>query len=166
MKSRVYLSLGSNIEPRRFLRSALQSLREAFGPLDLSPVYESKSVGFEGDNFLNLVVAMDVDLPLGELSLILRNIEDAHGRVRGREKFTSRTLDIDILTYGELVGEVDGIQLPRDEIEKYAFVLLPLADIAPLARYPRSGQTYAELCANLVVEEGDLWPVEFDLPAT
>ena len=160
---RVYLSLGSNVEPGRHLPAAVRALEAHFGALTISPVYESEAVGFSGANFLNLVVGVQVSEPVGELSRLLRAIEDANGRVRSGEKFSSRTLDIDILTYGQQVGTVDGIVLPRDEIEKYAFVIRPLADIDPEGVHPLSGDSYAVICQRVAADDRSLWPVELEL---
>jgi 2-amino-4-hydroxy-6-hydroxymethyldihydropteridine diphosphokinase len=162
---RVYLSLGSNIEPRRYLGAALDALAEAFGSLVLSPVYESPAVGFAGDNFLNLVAGVDTELPVGELARRLRAIEDANNRRRGAAKFRSRTLDIDILTYGDAVGVIDGVRLPRDEILRYAFVLRPLADIAPGAEHPAVHRPYRQLAGELDFADQPLWPVAFRWPS-
>ena len=142
---RVYLSLGSNIDQQRYLCAALDALQAQFGELMISPVYESEAVGFEGDNFYNLVVGIETDIAVGKLSSVLRSIEEDNDRTRGGSKFSSRTLDIDILTYGEQNGSIDGIELPRDEILKYAFVLLPLADIAGDDLHPLSATSYRDL---------------------
>lgn len=158
---RVYLSLGSNIEPERHLKAALDALAVQFGPLSLSPVYESEAVGFAGENFYNLVVGMDTELSVGQLAEHLRAIEHLNARCRGGEKFAPRTLDIDILIYGDQVGSVDGIELPRDEILKYAFVLRPLADIIPDERHPVVGRRYGQLAAELDLGCQKLWPVPF-----
>lgn len=156
----VYLSLGSNIEPDKYIRAALQALAAAFPGIKTSPVYESEAVGFEGDNFYNLVVQVDTGSTVAELSRFLRQLEDAHGRVRGGERFSARTLDIDILTYDDKVGVIDGIELPRREILKNAFVLLPLADIAPAARHPVANKTYRELWQAFDKSKQKLWMVE------
>ena len=156
---RAWLSLGSNIEPERQIPAALTSLREHFGDLVVSPIYESEAVGFDGDNFLNLVVGIMTSLPPRELADRLREIEAEHGRVRGVGKFTSRTLDIDLLTLGDAVVDEEGIQLPRDEILRYAFVLRPLADVAPEERHPQSLRSYGELWADFDQGEQKLWPV-------
>lgn len=158
---RVFLSLGSNIDRERHIRAALDALAEAFGTLRLSPVYESEAVGFAGENFYNLVVVVETNLAVGELAAKLRAIEDRNARCRGGEKFSARTLDIDILTYGDSVGTVDGVTLPRDEILKYAFVLRPLADLIPDERHPLAGRSYRELAAELDSERQRLWPVPF-----
>lgn len=160
---RVYLSLGSNIDRERHLRAALQELEERYGPLLISTVYESEAVGFAGDNFYNLVVGLDTDLGVGELAAELRAIEAAHGRERGGPRFAPRTLDIDILTYGNACGEIDGIHLPRDEILKNAFVLRPLADIAPNDRHPETVRPYAEHWEAYDHSRQKLWPIDFPL---
>ena len=95
---RIWLSLGSNQARESSLRGAVRMLREAFGPLILSPVYESAAVGFAGDPFLNLVVGAETDWPIEAVQRRLREIEDAHGRVHGRDRFAPGTLDIDLLT--------------------------------------------------------------------
>ncbi len=141
---RVYLGLGSNIDREKNLRGAVRALEEHFGDVLVSPVYESAAVGFEGDPFYNLVVAIDTGKTVGELAAELRAIEEAWGRDRRAPKFSSRTLDIDILTWGNACGEIDGVSLPRDEILKHAFVLKPLADLAGHDRHPETIRPYAE----------------------
>ncbi len=157
----VYISIGSNIERYRHITAALDALAEQFGELEISPVYQSESVGFEGDDFLNLVVAMQVDEAVGELSGLLRAIEDNNGRRRDGPKFSSRTLDLDILTYDDRAGMIDGVQLPRDEITKNAFVLRPLADIAPGVMHPELAVTYAVLWMDYDKAWQKLWAVDF-----
>ncbi|AQQ66552.1 2-amino-4-hydroxy-6-hydroxymethyldihydropteridine diphosphokinase [Microbulbifer agarilyticus] len=160
----VYLSLGSNIDREKHLCAAMDALVEAFGDLKMSQVYESEAVGFEGDNFYNLVAAIDTDLSVGELALRLRDIEDANGRVRSGPKFSARTLDIDILTYDDVAGDVDGVALPRDEILKNAFVLLPLSEVAPTDMHPVQGKTYQQLWEEYDQASQKLWAVAFDWP--
>lgn len=159
--AQVYLSLGSNIDREHNLRSGLDALRHHFGELALSPVYESEAVGFSGAPFLNMVVGLQTAHSVGELSAVLKAIEADHGRRRGEKKFASRTLDIDILTHGDKVGMVDGIRLPRDEIEKYAFVLLPLADLAPSDIHPERGISYQALMQSTDLSGQRLWPIPF-----
>jgi len=158
----VFLSLGSNIDRQHNIGSGLDDLAAAFGELRLSPVYESEAVGFSGDAFYNLVVGIDTTLPVGELAALLRDIEKDHGRVRGEKKFSSRTLDIDILTYNDLTGEIDGVQLPRDEILKHAFVLKPLVDLAPDAFHPEIGKPYRQLLEESDFAGQALWVVELE----
>ncbi|WGL15825.1 2-amino-4-hydroxy-6-hydroxymethyldihydropteridine diphosphokinase [Microbulbifer bruguierae] len=161
----VYLSLGSNIDREKNLGAGLDALVKAFGDLRMSQVYESEAVGFDGDNFYNLVAAIETDLPVGELALRLRQIEDENGRVRSGPKFSARTLDIDILTYDDLTGEVDGVKLPRGEILKNAFVLLPLSELAPDDVHPSAGKSYLQLWEEYDRDSQKLWAVAFDWPA-
>ena len=157
----IYLSLGSNIERYRRITAALDALAESFGELQLSSVYESESVGFEGDSFFNLVVGIHSPLAVGEVSKILKSIEDKNGRDRSGPRFGSRSLDIDILTVDGIAGEIDGIQLPRDEVLKNAFVLLPLAEIAPQIKHPVTAQSYSQHWQQFDKNKQKLWPVEF-----
>lgn len=160
---RVYLSLGSNIDRESHIRDAVHELEARYGLLLVSPVYESEAVGFAGDNFFNLVVGLDTEKPVGLLAAELRAIEEAHGRDRHGPKFSARTLDIDILTYGNACGEMDGIQLPRDEILKNAFVLRPLADIAGNDRHPETIRPFAEHWEAYDHSKQKLWQVDFPL---
>ncbi|MBS0584430.1 MAG: 2-amino-4-hydroxy-6-hydroxymethyldihydropteridine diphosphokinase, partial [Proteobacteria bacterium] len=129
--SRAWLSLGSNLDPEKHLRAALAELRARFGEIVVSPVYRCKAVGFDGPNFLNLAVALDTDLSPQALNDWLHALEDRHGRRRDVPRFSSRTLDVDIVLYDDLVMKGEGhLELPRPEL-KHAFVLKPLADIAP-----------------------------------
>lgn len=160
---RVWLSLGSNRERERNLRAALVALRRSYGPLLLSPVYESQAVGFDGDPFLNLVAGFDTDRPPAQLLAELRAIEDAQGRVRGQTRFGPRTLDIDLLLYGDLVSTTGSIRVPRDEITRYAFVLRPLSEVAGEQHHPMSGKSFRELWREFDATDQPLRPVELDV---
>lgn len=161
-KQRIYLSIGSNLNRDHHLRAARHALNKEFGELQLSRVYESISVGFKGDNFYNLVIGFDSQLSVAELATIIRTIEYDNGRRRTGERFGPRTLDIDILTYGNCKGLVDGITLPRDEILTNGFVLVPLADIAGQEYHPVVGQTYRAMADNFACPGSELWSVDFD----
>lgn len=139
----VYISIGSNVEPEQHVQAGLALLREYFGVIEVSPIYQTTAVGFEGDDFLNGVIGLCTQRSVDEVAVMLRNIEADCGRVRGSKKFNSRTLDLDLLIYGELVAVERN--LPRDEILKYAFVLKPLADIAPHELHPVLQVSYLEL---------------------
>jgi len=160
---RVWLSIGSNIDRARYIRAAIAALREQFGELVLSSVYETPAEGFDGDPFYNLVVGLDTELPPERLHAVLRGIEADNDRQRGGARFEARTLDIDLLTYGDLVGERGGKVLPRDEILKYAFVLGPLAEVAPDERHPELGRRYADLWSDFApAARAGLRPIAFD----
>ena len=125
----VFASLGSNQDREHNIRSAVKALQSRFGSLRLSPVYLSKTVGFDGDDFLNMVVAFETSLPPDAVQQTFRQIEDDHGRVRGELRFAPRQLDIDLILYDDLVLNSGSLKLPRSDIEDYAFVLQPLADL-------------------------------------
>lgn len=140
----VYLGLGSNLDAERHVAAGFAALRRQFGEVLCSPVYRSPAVGFSGDDFLNAAARIRTDWPVGRLKDWLTELENGHGRDRSQPKFSDRSLDIDILLYGDKAGEVDGLLLPRTEILDYAHVLKPLADIAPGLRHPVSGVSFAE----------------------
>jgi 2-amino-4-hydroxy-6-hydroxymethyldihydropteridine diphosphokinase len=145
----VFVGLGSNIEPRPNLCAALPRLAARFGPLRVSPVYQCEAVGFDGDPFLNLVVGFTTTEPLGEVSAFLRAVERDFGRTRREARFAARTLDLDIILFGDRVGEEAGLRLPRSDILRYGFVLKPLADLVPDAVHPVCGESYRALWDRL-----------------
>ncbi len=157
----IYLSLGSNVEAQRNIEAAMDALADTFGELIISSVYESEAVGFEGDSFYNLVVGIHASHSIGELSKILKAVEDVQGRDRSAPKFGARSLDIDILTVDDCIGVIDGVSIPRGEILKNAFVLQPLAEIAATAVHPQSGLTYRQLWQEFDKNKQKLFPIEF-----
>jgi 2-amino-4-hydroxy-6-hydroxymethyldihydropteridine diphosphokinase len=152
---RAWLSLGSNIEAERHLRAALDELRARFGAVAVSPVYRTPAVGFEGPDFLNLAAGVDSDLDPVALDAWLHALEDRHGRRRDVPRFSSRTLDVDLVLYGDIVLRGPGnLELPRGELTKHAFVLRPMADIAGEVVHPVLGRTLAELWADFPKARG------------
>lgn len=146
--SRAYLSLGSNLDPEKHLRAALAELRARFGNVVVSPVYRFPAVGFDGPDFLNLAVAIDSDLDPPALNTWLHALEDRHGRRRDVPRFSSRTLDVDIVLYDNVVMNGPGhLELPRAEL-RHAFVLKPIAEIAPQMLHPVHGKTLSQLWAE------------------
>lgn len=157
----IYISLGSNINKQQNTRAGINALKQAFGELILSSVYESEAVGFDGDAFYNMVIACQVNTRVHQTNQILRDIEDEHGRDRSVPKFSSRTLDLDLLLYDDLIIDENGLKLPRGEILKNAFVLWPLAEIAPALKHPETGISYAELWSSFDKDKESLKPIEF-----
>ena len=143
--SRAWLSLGSNLEPERYLRAALAELRARFGEIVVSHAYRFPAIGFEGPDFINLAAGVDTELAPQALDAWLHALEDRHGRRRDVPRYSSRTLDVDIVLFDERIVDGPGhLEIPRRELAQ-AFVLKPLAEIAPDVREPRSGRTLAEL---------------------
>lgn len=159
--SRIYISIGSNIDRENNFRSAHSELLDLFGELTVSPVYESKAVGFDGDNFFNAVIACETTLTPHEVVARLREIENRHHRDRSAPRFSSRTLDLDLLLYDDVVLADDNLQLPRREITKNAFVLAPLVDLIPTALHPTLQQSYADMWRDFDRQSQLLWRVPF-----
>ena len=140
-----YVSVGSNVDKEKNIEAGLNSLRETFGELTISPIYETAAVGFDGEDFYNLVVSFETDLSAHTIFEKLRELEFKHGRLLNSQKFTPRTLDLDLLLFGDVIIDDGILKLPRDDIEKYQFVLQPLADIAPDLIHPLLKKTYREM---------------------
>lgn len=158
-----FVGVGSNIDREHNVRSAVGMLRKRFGSLLVSPVYESPAVGFDGDPFLNLVVRFDADIAPLALSTELLAVELAHGRRREGERFGPRTLDLDLLLYGDTVLKDGALHIPHSDILDYSFVLRPLADIAPGMRHPELGKTFAALWQAARPSPGSLKPIALTL---
>jgi 2-amino-4-hydroxy-6-hydroxymethyldihydropteridine diphosphokinase len=161
--TQVYVGIGSNIDREANIRRGIELLQKAFGPLIISPVYESPAVGFAGDDFYNLVAGFDTSLDPRALIQALHAIEFQCGRERGAPHFSSRTLDLDLLFYGDQVVHAGDLELPRPDILKYAFVLCPLADIAGDRLHPVLGQPIKDLWQAFDQAAQPLRRVEFPL---
>ena len=137
---RVYLSIGSNLEPAKHIAAALAELRAQFTHVDVSPLYRSAAVGFEGPDFINAAIVLQTDWEPDRLNDWLHALEDRHGRCRDQPRYSSRTLDIDIVLFGDRVITGAGhLQIPRNELQ-FAFVLRPLLDLAPDLRNAATGE--------------------------
>jgi len=158
--ARIYVSVGSNINPVDNIRSAVAALRQHFPELDISTVYESQAVGFEGENFLNFVVGFNSEQALAELIQLLDDIEDQQQRDRSGPRFSARTIDLDLLVYDDIIAPE--LNIPRDEISKNAFVLQPLAELAPGLVHPQLQISYAQLWNDFDHESQSLWPIPFE----
>jgi len=144
--ARFYVSIGSNIDREQNIDVALRELSAAYRELEQSSVYESDAVGFDSAPFYNLVVGFRTDESPRAIQDSLHAIENRHGRLR-TAALSARTLDLDLLLYDDLVMSEGKLVLPRSDIDRYAFVLAPLAEIAGSARHPVTGVSYADMWA-------------------
>ena len=147
--ARILLSIGSNIEPEKNFKRCALALTAHFTDPVWSPIYRSAAVGMAGDDFLNAVVLAHTDQSVESITQLLKDIEHDHGRIRTANKFTSRTLDIDLLLYDDLVIDTPDITLPRTEISSAAHVLVPLVDLIPDEIHPVLNKTYRTLLSYI-----------------
>tara|TARA_R110000751_G_scaffold73956_1_gene149716 strand:+ start:68739 stop:69260 length:522 start_codon:yes stop_codon:yes gene_type:complete len=157
----IYISVGSNVDKEKHTKAGLQGMYQAFGELTLSSVFESESVGFEGNNFYNLVVKANTKLSIAEVCSVLKKIEQDNKRQRGEQKFAPRTLDLDLLLYDQQVIS-QPIELPRPEVLYNAFVLKPLAEIAADEVHPVVNTSYGKLWQDYDKSRQKLWAITFD----
>ena len=143
--ARVFIAAGSNVDPLRNLERAVAELRREFPGAAFSPWYRNRAAGFEGDDFINLVAAIDSDLPVNELLERLHRIEESCGRPRNAPRWAPRSMDLDILLYDDLICDEPQLKLPRPDLLKRPYMLGPLADLAPQLMHPTAKQTIGEL---------------------
>lgn len=157
----VFVGIGSNVEPERRVREAMRQLRRRFGGIKLSPIYRNPAIGFKGNDFLNFVASFECRESAAEVHAALDEIELRCGRVRGGPRFAPRTLDLDLLLYGDLIEDTP-IKLPRPEILEFAYVLKPLAELAPGRRHPVTGRSFAEHWHDFTGKNQTLVAVELE----
>jgi len=143
--TQVLVAAGSNIDPERHLAAAMRDLAAAFPGTRFSRAYRNAAVGFEGEDFINLVAAFETDLAPPAILAELHRIEARCGRERDAPKWAPRSMDLDLLLYGELVCEAPGYRLPRPDLVRRPYMLGPAAEVAPAARHPVLGATLGEL---------------------
>lgn len=160
----VYVGIGSNVEPEQHVRLALEALEQRFGPLRRSTVYRNAAVGFDGDDFLNLVAGFATHESLHAVSAALAEIEQQCGRERRAERYGPRTLDVDLLLFGDRVVDDHEFCVPREDLLDHAFVLRPLAELAGPVVHPVAGRPLAELWRASGVRGHDMTPVAIDFP--
>ncbi|MDH3860948.1 MAG: 2-amino-4-hydroxy-6-hydroxymethyldihydropteridine diphosphokinase [Gammaproteobacteria bacterium] len=142
--AKVFAGLGSNIDPEDNLHLGVRELRARYGELQLSAVYRSKSVGFDGHDFLNLVACFETEASPESICEEIERIHELAGRDRNDGKWSARSLDIDLLLYDDLVVDDKPVRIPRNDVLEYSFVLRPLAELAPEFRHPVTGKTMRE----------------------
>lgn len=158
-KHHILISLGSNVDREQYTQAGISALAKYLTDIRLSSTYESEAVGFAGAPFYNLVMSAYTDLSIAEVGRLFKDIEQQNGRLKSDKKFAPRTLDIDLLTYDDVIC-VEPVVLPRPEIEFHAFVLQPLAELVPTHIHPSTRQNYAQLWAQFEHPEQKLWIVD------
>ena len=143
----VYVAAGSNIDPANHLRQALEALRAAYPSLRVSPAYSNKAVGFEGEDFINLVVGFSSEQSPQQVREQLQSIETLCGRPPQAAKWAARSMDLDILLYGQRVSDEPGLIIPRPDLVRRPYMLKPMADLAPDVVHPLQQKTMRELWA-------------------
>ena len=141
----VFVAAGSNVEPESALRTALAAIERIYGPLRVSPAYRNKAVGFEGDDFINLVVGFVTDDSLPDVRRNLQQVEALCGRPPNAPKWAPRTMDLDILLYGDRVSTEPGLLLPRPDLIKRPYMLKPMVDVGPDVVHPTLHRTMKAL---------------------
>ena len=164
--TRVYIALGSNIEPRARLSQAARLLQARFPGIRFSDCYQNVSIGFDGADFINAAAGFDADLTLPQLVDVLHAMEEQCGRKRDDAKWAPRAMDLDVLLYGNLVSDTPAAPVPRADLLRRAFMLGPMADIAPGLLHPEARRTLAELWAELAPRTPPLSRVALDLNTT
>jgi len=159
----IYVGLGSNINPEKNLHLGISELRDRFGDLQISAVYCSKAVGFEGDDFLNLVAGFESESSPIEICEAIELIHNLAGRDRNGRKWESRPLDVDLLLYNDLVIDERPVRVPRKDVLEYSFVLRPMAELAPDLAHPVTGRTMLEHWQNFDATSHPLDPVDLIL---
>jgi len=158
----VFVAAGSNIDPQRQLRAALDALRQLHAPLQVSPAYRNRAVGFSGDDFINLVVGFATAQSAAQVREQLQAIEVSCGRASNAPRWAPRSMDLDILLYGPLVSQEPGLILPRPDLVRRAYMLRPLADIASELVHPTLGRTIGELWQDFAQDSHELVPISID----
>lgn len=146
--TRVFVAAGSNVEPLANLRRACAELERCFAPVVFSAAWQNRAVGFDGPDFINFVAGFDTPLDVDAVIAELQRIEGLCGRERDAPKWAPRSMDLDILLFGDLVCARPGLTLPRPDLLRRPYMLGPMAEIAPDLRHPTEGATMAELWAR------------------
>src|SRR5512139_3580408 len=140
-----YISGGSNVEPERHLTLAARELKRSFPGARFSHSYRNRAIGFEGPDFINFAAELPVQGDAASMRRELQRIESLCGREPGAPRWAPRSMDLDVLLFGDQVFSVPGLVVPRPDLLKRAFVLGPLAELAPGLLHPVEHRTLAAL---------------------
>ena len=162
----VYVAAGSNVEPEKNLARACQEIANTWADVRFSRAYRNRSVGFDGPDFINMVLGFGTDDSLESVLARLRDIEILCGRPRNAPKWASRTMDLDVLLFGDRVEKTADYTLPRPDLLKRPFMLGPMAEIAPGIKHPIAGITIGELWQEFDRDAHSMNPVNIILPGS
>lgn len=163
--TRVFVAAGSNVDAERNLRLASHELVKTFGKVEFSPAYQNVAAGFEGDDFINFVAAFDTELPVRSVVAELQRIEGLCGRERDAPKWAPRSMDLDILLFGDRVCDEPGLVLPRPDLLRRAYMLGPMADIGGEVIHPLEQRTISDLWQRFDRDAHPLTRIELSLGA-
>ena len=161
----VYVAAGSNVEPEKNLARACAEIVHTWPDAVFSRAYTNKAVGFDGPDFINLVLGFHTAHPLDFVIARLRAIETHCGRPRYAPKWASRTMDLDVLLFGGLVEKTTEYTLPRPDLLKRPYMLGPMAEIAPEVVHPVAQKTIGELWKEFDCDGHSMTPVDLGIPA-
>jgi 2-amino-4-hydroxy-6-hydroxymethyldihydropteridine diphosphokinase len=159
----IYVAAGSNIDPMRNLRTAINAIKRRVGDIQISRAYRNAAVGFEGPDFINLVIGFEAELTLTEVMSILQAVEGLCGRPRNAPKFEPRAMDLDVLLFGDMICATHAITLPRPDLIKRAYMLGPLAELAPQRVHPTLRRTIEDLWQGFDQSAHPLTVVELEV---
>ncbi|HEV7607796.1 MAG TPA: 2-amino-4-hydroxy-6-hydroxymethyldihydropteridine diphosphokinase [Steroidobacteraceae bacterium] len=160
----VYVAAGSNVEPEKNLARACAEIARTWPDVRFSRAYRNKAVGFDGPDFINMVVGFHTDDPLDTVLERLWDIEVLCGRPRNAPKWASRAMDLDVLLFGARIEKTADYTLPRPDLLKRPFMLGPMAEIAADVVHPLAGKTIGELWREFARDSHSMIPVSVALP--
>jgi 2-amino-4-hydroxy-6-hydroxymethyldihydropteridine diphosphokinase len=159
----IFIAAGSNVQPLPNLRIALRELKKHYPDMRLSTAYQNSAVGFVGDDFINLVVAFATNHSLQQVIANMHAAEALCGRLRTAPKYEPRSMDLDLLLYGSTICDEQGVKLPRPDLLKRAFMLQPMAELAPSLRHPTEGKSMQQLWNESRLRDHVMTPIEFSI---
>jgi 2-amino-4-hydroxy-6-hydroxymethyldihydropteridine diphosphokinase len=160
----VYVAAGSNVEPEKNLARACREILQSWPDATFSRVYRNSAVGFEGPDFLNMVIGFRTTEPIETVIARLREIEILCGRPRNSPKWASRAMDLDVLLFGGQVEQTADYTVPRPDLLKRPYMLGPMAELAPEVVHPTANKTIGELWREFDSAAHAMTPVDIALP--